>query len=542
MRRPLRLWITALALFCLTAFPDRDPAVASGPCEVASVEISVEFPDYWEWTTIDYTLTAYDADRRKLWSRYTDDLAYVTAIVWRGGSEDRILVLRSDESVEVIDCAGETQRTIDLQEQILGFDWKRSTGAFDPEEGRFRLWVAESIPEPRVLHVTSVHVGIEALLYSSPVVDPSAIWEFSFSGVDRPFDPYVPRGIFLHGGLLRVETAFRNPNWAYDGYLGSEWVDYGEYEFNPASGALVSAAPCRPRPTTSEMLYDTIAEDDWCTWLLRRPTPPTWICDAELDGDARITYRDIVLLLQEERGMPLPPPEAMPAPRQTSWRMVSWNAENSWEVVYRLHLPTDHPVLGYDLEVYGRVDGRVSTVRLAEGLSAGRTTHDCDNPVRVATASAEPVYDAAYVDVVFIHFDDVDAPPELVIEAGSAASFSGQIYTWPRQTLVLDRDQIPTRAPAASLTTALHQNRPNPFNPATTIRFDLAAPGRVSLHIFDAAGRLVCRLQEGWLDAGEHSTLWHGRDDGGREMASGVYWCRLKTSQGSWSSKLVMLR
>jgi len=70
---------------------------------------------------------------------------------------------------------------------------------------------------------------------------------------------------------------------------------------------------------------------------------------------------------------------------------------------------------------------------------------------------------------------------------------------------------------------------PNPFNPRTTISFELTGDARVSLEVFDAAGRLVCGLISGEIRSeGHHAVTWDGTDDGGRRLASGVYLCRLQ--------------
>jgi len=95
------------------------------------------------------------------------------------------------------------------------------------------------------------------------------------------------------------------------------------------------------------------------------------------------------------------------------------------------------------------------------------------------------------------------------------------------------------KAPAASF---LAQNFPNPFNPTTRITFGLAAPGDVSLRIYDAAGRLVRVLAEGARPAGNYSELWDGRDSGGRAVASGIYFYRLQAGSFTETRKMALLR
>ena len=98
----------------------------------------------------------------------------------------------------------------------------------------------------------------------------------------------------------------------------------------------------------------------------------------------------------------------------------------------------------------------------------------------------------------------------------------------------------PLLIPAAPL--ALHQNRPNPFNPSTTIAFDLPVRAEARLSVYDAAGRLVRRLAAGELSPGRHEVRWDGLDDAGRPAASGVYFCRLRAGKETRSIRLVLLR
>ena len=69
----------------------------------------------------------------------------------------------------------------------------------------------------------------------------------------------------------------------------------------------------------------------------------------------------------------------------------------------------------------------------------------------------------------------------------------------------------------------LNPNYPNPFNPMTTISFDLATAGRVRISIFSIDGRLVKTLTDESFRAGRHERVWAGRDDRGRTVASGTY-------------------
>ena len=74
---------------------------------------------------------------------------------------------------------------------------------------------------------------------------------------------------------------------------------------------------------------------------------------------------------------------------------------------------------------------------------------------------------------------------------------------------------------------ALHPAHPNPFNPSTTIQYDLPEVSRVQLVIYDLAGRTVTTLVSGVVNAGYGAALWHGRDEAGRPAPTGVYIYRI---------------
>jgi hypothetical protein len=97
----------------------------------------------------------------------------------------------------------------------------------------------------------------------------------------------------------------------------------------------------------------------------------------------------------------------------------------------------------------------------------------------------------------------------------------------------------PDHLPSASM---LHNCFPNPFNPATQIRFDIARPARTSLRIYDVAGRLVRVLVDEDLAAGRYETSWNGSNDAGKRVASGVYFYKLVTSEYEQTKKMVLLR
>ncbi|MDZ4805028.1 MAG: S8 family serine peptidase, partial [Candidatus Eisenbacteria bacterium] len=88
----------------------------------------------------------------------------------------------------------------------------------------------------------------------------------------------------------------------------------------------------------------------------------------------------------------------------------------------------------------------------------------------------------------------------------------------------------------------LHQNNPNPFRAGTVIRFELPAPGRVSLQVFDVTGRLVSTLAEDRLESGPHAVTWQGRNEDGEETPIGMYFYRLIAPGFSQTKKMLLTR
>jgi hypothetical protein len=88
----------------------------------------------------------------------------------------------------------------------------------------------------------------------------------------------------------------------------------------------------------------------------------------------------------------------------------------------------------------------------------------------------------------------------------------------------------------------LAQNVPNPFNPKTSIAFNLTTPGDVSLEIFDVAGHKVATLLDRHMEAGTHAVHWNGVTSDGERAASGVYFYKLATAEQETSKKMVLLK
>lgn len=123
----------------------------------------------------------------------------------------------------------------------------------------------------------------------------------------------------------------------------------------------------------------------------------------------------------------------------------------------------------------------------------------------------------------------------------------GKTYHYELVIRTTDGDEF--RSPLESATTraitlALHPNVPNPFNPQTTIRYDVPGDGavRVKLWVLDVAGRVVSTLVDGNQPAGSREVVWRGTDDRGAQVASGVYFSVLEVDGERVTRKLVLLK
>ena len=105
----------------------------------------------------------------------------------------------------------------------------------------------------------------------------------------------------------------------------------------------------------------------------------------------------------------------------------------------------------------------------------------------------------------------------------------------PATAVVEEQAGLPTQF-------ALEQNYPNPFNSSTVIRFSLPQHDLVDLVLYNLAGQEVANLASGRREAGTHTLSWDGRGEDGRELASGVYLCRLQAGQQMETRKLLLLR
>jgi hypothetical protein len=98
------------------------------------------------------------------------------------------------------------------------------------------------------------------------------------------------------------------------------------------------------------------------------------------------------------------------------------------------------------------------------------------------------------------------------------------------------RDELPTIA-------ALRPVVPNPFNPQTTVHYEVPEPGgHVSISVYDVRGKLVVDLVDQRGEPGFHRVTWRGLDRHGSPVSTGVYFVRMETTNYVHTVKAVMLK
>ncbi len=110
-------------------------------------------------------------------------------------------------------------------------------------------------------------------------------------------------------------------------------------------------------------------------------------------------------------------------------------------------------------------------------------------------------------------------------------------------------NESPAVAPAATTGAGeatrpfkLHAAAPNPFNPRTTLSFDLHAAVRADLRVYDISGRVIRTLVAGQLPAGRHEVEWDGTDSSGRQIPAGIYFYKLEAGGRGATGRVALVK
>ncbi|MGD8397087.1 MAG: Omp28-related outer membrane protein [Candidatus Eiseniibacteriota bacterium] len=127
---------------------------------------------------------------------------------------------------------------------------------------------------------------------------------------------------------------------------------------------------------------------------------------------------------------------------------------------------------------------------------------------------------------------------EGILQQNVREELTDRILAW----FGLESNAVVTAASGVPPLVALAQNTPNPFRPTTSISYRLAAPGAVTLRVYDVAGHAIRTLVDRTQAASSYRVDWDGTDDAGQRVASGVYFYRLEVPGAVETRRMVLTR
>jgi len=177
-----------------------------------------------------------------------------------------------------------------------------------------------------------------------------------------------------------------------------------------------------------------------------------------------------------------------------------------------------------------------------------------DNVTLTRAGQTTPTYFASSVATTGVFTFPAVAPGTYTLKAAGNHVNASHPYDYEHDTpIVVTNANIPTIAivitdlsdgdiSAIPTVTTLKANYPNPFNPSTTIAFDVASAGRVSIEIYNIKGQRVKSLVNDSFSAGRHNVVWNGDDAAGHAVGSGVYFYRMTAPGYSSVRKMLLMK
>jgi hypothetical protein len=123
-----------------------------------------------------------------------------------------------------------------------------------------------------------------------------------------------------------------------------------------------------------------------------------------------------------------------------------------------------------------------------------------------------------------------------------SVDYSGQSNFYGSTSVTIELPDNP-EAPEIPVVLGLHQNYPNPFNPDTKIRFAVKEEGNAEVTIFNMKGQKITTIFSGSVEANSYyEAIWNGRDDNAKDVASGVYFYQLDSSNRTEIKKMLLIK
>ena len=111
-----------------------------------------------------------------------------------------------------------------------------------------------------------------------------------------------------------------------------------------------------------------------------------------------------------------------------------------------------------------------------------------------------------------------------------------------KEFTIFDKSNLPLDRNRAQYLLDHVDNIPNPFNPATNIKYELLVSGKVEIIIYDIMGRKVRTLFDGVQDAGLKSVFWDSSDDNGIDLGTGFYFYTIKSGTDFKKGRMLLLK
>jgi hypothetical protein len=275
---------------------------------------------------------------------------------------------------------------------------------------------------------------------------------------------------------------------------------------------------------------------------------------ADLNGDNVINFADFLILANDFNKVAVDAPSALRSGKTTaapganakaSVGLSLNGAAKMGEAVSVMVQLTDANALsgwgitvGYDAQQYDFVGASAPDNNLL--LSSGGST-----PLFLVNANQAGLVSIANAltdgsvsgegSLVVLTFQ-----PKGVVEEGRFEIVNGVLFDNARLSNPVGLTGLDVRLVPSEF--ALMQNFPNPFNPETTISYDLAGDVDVRLEVYNVMGQLVQTLVNNHQNAGRYRIVWAGDDASGRQVASGIYFYRLQAGDFSHVRKLMLLK
>jgi choice-of-anchor B domain-containing protein len=329
-----------------------------------------------------------------------------------------------------------------------------------------------------------------------------------------PSNPIVLPNGFRSSHTLQISSA---------GILYAEWPGLSIYDLStPSAPALLyqtgvarsQGHDCMPKG--ADRLYDFHGYETTVIWDVTNPADPDTL---GVIDDPQIAFNHGGDVTPDQRYLYICDELATaPSPDITIWDIADPS------VPVRVGQVADATATVHNIYVVG-------SLAYIAYYSAGFKVYDLADPTRPVLAG---------------QYDTSKRTGEGFIGAIGAYVYlpSGNILVCDVENGLFAFTVTPTLSSEAPVDAAfqLEQNFPNPFNPSTRIPFELTNGGRVTLEVYDVAGRRVRAVLDRPLPAGLHEAEWDGRDDDGRGVASGVYFYRMQAGNRTETRRMVLLK